>query len=126
MTRYPYWQRWAAWLAMFSIAMLFVAPIISKTLAHPSSSLATMAMPSMDDECGMAMPHAAKIDNTLLDDMACGYCQLLAHFPFIQLFVVILLSQRYVPLVRRRLTRYLGADRPGFWSPRLTRAPPPL
>ncbi|WP_241581473.1 DUF2946 domain-containing protein [Rosenbergiella nectarea] len=122
----------AAKLAIFSIAMLFIAPIISKNL-HTSSHIAS-AMPSMagmtapHDECAMMSPSpsskAPSFDRKMLDDMACGYCQLLAHFPFLQWVILLALvivysplrSRSHIPLITRPLT--------GYWSSSQARAPP--
>ncbi|MBT0723390.1 DUF2946 domain-containing protein [Rosenbergiella sp. S61] len=133
MQRFAKFYRFAAQLAIFSIAMLFIAPIISKTLqhsTHPASAMQSMERmhtPPSDD-CPMMSPslasHAPAIDTKMLDDMACGYCQLLVHFPFLQLIILLALVIVYCPL--RCLSILPPITRPltGYWSSSQARAPP--
>ncbi|MGE9551107.1 DUF2946 domain-containing protein [Erwinia amylovora] len=83
-------SRSAAWLGLFAILLLFIAPVISKSLEQSPARHAAMMM-SMP---GMAMDDMPMGEMTpdqhdrmqqhpvpLMDDSACGYCVLLAHLP---------------------------------------------
>ena len=90
----------AAWLGLLAVMLLFVAPVISKSLAV-SPAWHSMMMPGMAMHEEMAMGsagaehrHDAAADQSampvygkhhpplsMMDDSACGYCVLLAHLP---------------------------------------------
>lgn len=85
-------RRLAAWLGLFALLMLFVAPVISTSLAQaragqmaemattmPDMPMHEMPMLDMDHEQGM-MP----------DGPACGYCVLLAHAPLLEMVLPLL------------------------------------
>jgi len=86
--------------------MHFIAPIISQnlySLSHTTAAMPAMeGMSSTQDDCVMMSPmpisHSFVFDRKRLDDMACGYCQLLAHFPFLQWIVLLALVIIYCPL----------------------------
>lgn len=95
-------SRFAAWLGLLAILLLFIAPAISKSLAHWRGDSAMMMhhamgmeMPGMDhamsdgDHVMSDMQEPASSDKhhpmSMMDDNACGYCVLLAH---LQLFVI--------------------------------------
>lgn len=113
-----------ACLGIFAILMLFIAPVISRSLEHArvgQSETATMT------DCGMDMSahghhHSPEPDGTasaqsmtmamqtgshnmamMMDDSACGYCVLLIHVPLLDL-----------------------ASSPLFWSGSLLSRAPPL
>ncbi|MGE0969936.1 DUF2946 domain-containing protein [Klebsiella sp. WOUb02] len=79
----------AAWLALFSIAMLFVAPVISKSISHRAScehhNVAAMNMSDMHHGMMMAEPcrTMSDMDQRMMsgqamspvEEIACGYCQ---------------------------------------------------
>ena len=110
-------QRLTACIAIMAVLLLFVAPVVSKTLLerqnHPPSIMADMpvhhaAMPDM------AMPG---MEHHRMDEgeFACGYCDLLVHvplmmwvfIPFIWLMLVISRAPpppRLITLVIRRQT----------------------
>ncbi|WP_235421270.1 DUF2946 domain-containing protein [Erwinia oleae] len=78
--------RFAAWLGLCAILLLFIAPAISKSLALSSASHSGMMMdddmhemPTMSpaEHARMMMEHPL----SMMDDSACGYCVLLAHLP---------------------------------------------
>ncbi|OAT21831.1 hypothetical protein M979_0249 [Buttiauxella noackiae ATCC 51607] len=84
-------HKWPFALALLAMAMLFIAPVISKSLEqrraatngehHVMSHSGGMMM-----EMGnMEMPTAFHLmpGASLMDDIACGYCQLLLHIPLI-------------------------------------------
>ncbi|WKX26737.1 DUF2946 domain-containing protein [Tatumella ptyseos] len=93
----PVKYRLAAVLAVLSILLLFIAPLISQSLYlyHASHTMHTEPrcsedMTGMGDMSQMSdamMSHnmsADKSDHTSLpaSGMVCGYCELLVHFPF--------------------------------------------
>lgn len=114
-------NRLPACLGIFAILMLFIAPVISRSLEHArvgQSETASMADCGMDMSTHMhhpppsasnakaSMPMAMQTGShnmaMMMDDSACGYCVLLIHVP--------LLDLAYSPL---------------FWSGSLlSRAPP--
>ncbi|KOC88065.1 DUF2946 domain-containing protein [Winslowiella iniecta] len=85
-------SRLPAWLGLFAILLLFVAPVISKSLAHARGAEMPMMMMSHHGEMAMAeMPHQMTSSElspptrvhhmSMMDDNACGYCVLLIHLP---------------------------------------------
>ncbi|PLR32613.1 DUF2946 domain-containing protein [Chimaeribacter californicus] len=129
----------AAWLGIFALLLLFVAPVISTSLAQTHAR--TMAMPGMmmpmdtmamdHDTMGhdamaagdMPMTHPAGV---MPDQAACGYCVLLAHAPLLEMALPLLawftLLAARTPPPRRRLRL---PPPPPLCRPR-TRAPPVL
>lgn len=122
-------QRLTAAIAIVAVLLLFVAPVISTSLA-PQMMMADMPEMAMDQ----MMPshhgddHAAgMMDHTAMNDagFACGYCDLLIHVPLLLwlfipfIWLALLLSRApppapiAAPLLRPRRQLY----RP--------RAPPP-
>ncbi|WP_036770789.1 DUF2946 domain-containing protein [Photorhabdus australis] len=124
---YPSRCRLPAWLGIFAILMLFIAPVISRSLEHArigeahSSNVVDchMVMSSNDDiprnmshsdvssspnhHDGMQMGMHAGGGMSMLEDIACGYCVFLIHVPMLDL-----------------------ANIPLFWSTSLTSRPPPI
>lgn len=96
-------SRLAAWLGILSIVLLFIAPVISKSLAESRASTThSMSMPSHMgmDHSSMMMGHHSMSSMagmsshmSMMDDSACGYCVLLAHLSM-AMMIVILISQR--------------------------------
>lgn len=100
-------KRAAAWLALFSILLILVAPLISVSLQHDSMN----AMAGMHHEMSMPMPdhhqmshaqmrhHEIPSQSMPLDHaQACGYCVLLAHVPGLIFLVAMLLLGRVLRL----------------------------
>ncbi|HHR6029166.1 TPA: DUF2946 domain-containing protein [Providencia alcalifaciens] len=132
-------RQFAAYLALLAIAMLFVAPLISKSMSQMNSCTVRqgeMAEHSMHQHHEMplsegcegsgAMNHMLMtgVGQSPMEDIACGYCQLLVHFPFLVLFVAAIIRQLatltiFVPFERCIQLRLF---RP--WSLHLARAPP--
>lgn len=96
----------AAWLALISVAMLFIAPVISKSIKHRTacqhvSHSMPMAMSGMHHD--MAAPAHCEVMSPMshstmsgqamspMEEIACGYCQLLVHLPFVQFALAFLL-----------------------------------
>ncbi|BCZ57709.1 DUF2946 domain-containing protein [Serratia sp. TSA_130.2] len=111
---------------MFAILMLFIAPVVSRSLEHARAGSAETTVMA---DCGMAMPKPKPMHHDMhsppaapekaaspmmqhggghhnmammMDDSACGYCVLLLHAP--------LLDVSHAPL---------------FWSQSLASRPPP-
>ncbi|WP_312239928.1 DUF2946 domain-containing protein [Pantoea sp.] len=114
-------QQFNACIAILAVLLLFVAPVVSKTLAerhqmrmlYPSAEMsmssdvrsstahgyhAAMQMQQMDSP--MIMDHGAMSDG----GFACGYCDLLVHVP--------LMAWMFIPFI--------------WLLMRISRAPPPL
>ena len=132
-------QQFAAYLALLAVAMLFIAPLVSKSMMHMTDCSLTEGMTahSMDhshqdmllpEECATSTPMnhflMSGVGLSPMEDIACGYCQLLVHFPFIILFVAIAIRLLAIltsclalePCVRLYLFR--------LWLLRCARAPP--
>lgn len=116
--------RFPAWLGMLAILMLFVAPLVSKTLVAQGVAMPMMPMmagiemsdrassidnPATDDISAMAMPDrasddgrhslsSASIHTTMpvgdMMDAACGYCVLLMHLPLMVMLALTVLWSR--------------------------------
>ena len=131
-------SRLAAWLALLAILLLFVAPVISKSLAQARGSHSVMMMhhgvmmemaemPEMHhDMANMQKPDDTLGDHhpmSMMDDSACGYCVLLVHLPLDLMTLPLLWSSLQaatlpdVPLFQPVVARFV----PHFFHPR---APP--
>lgn len=132
-------------MALLSVAMLFVAPVISKSLTHHAGFVNSTITKAMTDNHGMAMsgmhqdmpvPELCEQNLTMthpmmagqamspMEEIACGYCQLLIHLPFVQFVLTVML---WLMLICVRL--YLPLQvilSPIFraWTPQRARAPP--
>ncbi|HID9456829.1 TPA: DUF2534 family protein [Serratia marcescens] len=104
-------QRFTACIAIMAVLLLFVAPVVSKSLMHHpmmgGMAQADAAMPH--DMHAMAMPAAEHAGHHGMDPaemIFCGYCELLIHVP--------LLLWTFVPLLwlatrpKRKLKRAKG------------------
>ncbi|MGU3415698.1 DUF2946 domain-containing protein [Enterobacteriaceae bacterium C34A] len=84
-------KRIAAWLALFAIALIIVAPLISVSLQKdPMSAMPGMMhhdMSMMSEHHGGQDTHHMPVDHA----EACGYCVLLAHVPGLMLALVALI-----------------------------------
>lgn len=119
-------QRFAACIAIMAVLLLFVAPVVSKSLMQHHQMMSGMAQPAatMQHEMHrMVMPAAEHAGHHGMDPaemIFCGYCELLIHVP--------LLLWAFVPLLwlMTRITRLPCAPR--IVSPplrRLTLRPSP-
>jgi len=113
-----------AWLGIAAILMLFIAPVVSKSLVTEGvlhSMMPGMTMPRMDmsvmDMSADEMPaphstekgahagshHATPSHNMgsmmpgEMSDAACGYCVLLVHLPLLHMLVLALLWSADIP-----------------------------
>ena len=137
-------RQFAAYIALLSVAMLFIAPLVSKSIVQMNDCITDngmmhnmqMADHSIHMHEGSITPesceHGAMVNHFLMssvgqspaEDIACGYCQLLIHFPFLILFIAVLIRQLatltlFIPFAR---SIQLWVFRP--WSLRFARAPP--
>ena len=116
-------KRHAAWFALFAIALIIVAPLISVSLQKDPMS----AMPGMHHAMSMDAEHHSSSQSMPVDHAeACGYCVLLAHVPGLILALVILLCGL---LLRCRVRLARPAVKHWHYFPWLfpdTRAPPRL
>lgn len=132
-------KRTAAWLALFSILLILIAPQISTSLQNASMN----AMPGMHHEMSMPMaehhvmsaggehhemPPGGEHHKTMPLDHAeaCGYCMLLVHLPALLFLAVLLLLGRALRTrltpARQKITLWLCFP----WLCPDTRAPPRL
>ncbi|MEB7944675.1 DUF2946 domain-containing protein [Raoultella ornithinolytica] len=135
----------AACMALLSVAMLFIAPVISKSLVHHSDCVSSAITTAMPEHHGMAMsgmhhdmamPEHCEQNLTMvypmmaghamspMEEIACGYCHLLIHLPFVQFVLTIML---WLMLLCVHLSLPLQAIfSPIFraWAPQRARAPP--
>ncbi|MCS3608102.1 DUF2946 domain-containing protein [Erwinia rhapontici] len=130
-------NRLAAWLGLLAILLLFIAPVISKSLAQTRGSNSMMMMhhgmamdmsemPDMHHDMDATSTSATKQEHhpmSMMDDSACGYCVLLVHLPLDLMTLPLLWStlqaatQPDVPLFQPVVARFV----PRFFHPR---APP--
>ncbi|MFH8136023.1 DUF2946 domain-containing protein [Pantoea osteomyelitidis] len=129
-------QRLTACIAILAVLLLFVAPVVSKTLAErhqmrtlnmeaeaaSSSSHHSAAVQMQSAETSMmTMDHSAMPDG----EFACGYCDLLVHVPlmvwvFIPFIWLMMLISRAPPMAT--VSAPVIRQPWGFHHPR---APPP-
>ncbi|MDA5536259.1 DUF2946 domain-containing protein [Yersinia mollaretii] len=94
-------RRYSAWLGIVAILMLFIAPVVSVSLALTYEKNTPAIMMMADDTMEMASHHGsgpeahhgAKTadsaehgnhhDSMMMDHAACGYCVLLTHLPLL-------------------------------------------
>ncbi len=135
----PFIKQLSAYLALLAIAMLFIAPLVSKSMVHmdtctdiqservDSSMHSHHSMP-MSEGCDVSIPMnhmlMTGIGQSPMEDIACGYCQLLIHFPFLILLIAAVIRQfatltLFIPF---ESCIHIWLYRP--WSLHLARAPP--
>ncbi|POP41801.1 DUF2946 domain-containing protein [Superficieibacter electus] len=121
--RQPGKTRIAAWLALFAILLIVVAPLISVSLQKDPMS----AMPGMHHDMSMMAGHAEHdmpMSMPVDHGEACGYCVLLAHVPGLLLALTILLC---AVLLRQKSQPPRPVVKHWYFFPWLypdTRAPP--
>ncbi|WP_145517567.1 DUF2946 domain-containing protein [Yersinia mollaretii] len=94
-------RRYSAWLGIAAILMLFIAPVVSVSLALPDEKNTPAIMMMADDAIEMAShhgsgpeahqgektadsaEHGSHHDSMMMDHAACGYCVLLTHLPLL-------------------------------------------
>ena len=85
-------SRFAAWLGLVAILLLFIAPVISTSLttfpARHAMMMDNLHSATHDADSPMAemspYEHARMMTHhplSMMDNSACGYCVLLAHLP---------------------------------------------
>jgi len=114
--------RKAAWLALFAILLILVAPLISVSLQK--DPMATM--PGMHHDMSMMTEHhdSAPVVMPLDHAEACGYCVLLAHVPGLILLAVLLLCATLTRIHIAPLPPPVRVWRFIPWLYPQTRAPP--
>lgn len=114
----------AAWLAMFAMALIIVAPLISVSLQQSPMS----AMPGMHHEMSMPTPmseHHSAPDSMPIDHgEACGYCVLLTHVPGLILALCVLLSALMLRVATASFPPLVFHRCDSLWLFPETRAPP--
>ena len=112
----------AAWLALFAMALIIVAPLISVSLQQSPMS----AMPGMHHDMSMPMSeHPSAPDSMPIDHgEACGYCVLLTHVPGLILALCVLLSALMLRVVLTPFPPMVFHWRDFPWLFPETRAPP--
>ncbi|MDC9592421.1 DUF2946 domain-containing protein [Xenorhabdus sp. IM139775] len=108
-------RRTPAIIALLAILMLFIAPVISKTLEHSREGIKAHAM----NHHGADHVHMG-----LMDDIACGYCQLLINLPlltggFVPFILLTIIVSRVPPT-----QRFSGPIIRLFYGESQPRAPP--
>lgn len=145
LSRSRFSSKLVAWLALLAVVLLLFATFISKQLvAHglmtvPMVSLSERgdempAMSVMDDmpadiHCAIHQTShpAARADSVAVDamqEMACGYCQLLIHLPFVLLYLVAQLLLLFILISRNPAVRLCCVVIERVWLRQPARDPP--
>lgn len=124
------------WLALFAMALIIVAPLISIALQKdPMSAMPGMhhdmsAMPKAHMHHEMGAMHSDHNDPPVMMPVghaeACGYCVLMAHVPGVILLAILFLCARISPERPIPLCRRVHFRRFSPWQWPDTRAPPYL
>lgn len=119
-------QRLTACIAIVAVLLLFVAPVVSKTLLERQNHMQSMMADMPMDHAAMPDRVMPGMDHHMMDDgeFACGYCDLLVHvplmmwvfIPFIWLMLVISRAPPLPTIISPVIRRQTGIHRP--------RAPP--
>ncbi|MCG5386531.1 DUF2946 domain-containing protein [Providencia rettgeri] len=135
----PFIRQLAAYLALLAVAMLFIAPLVSKSMEHATACTeahSETAAPLMHKHQGEVMPENCELSVPMnhmlmtgvgqspMEDIACGYCQLLIHFPFLILFVAAVIRQLATLAIFIPFERCIQFWLYRLWSLHLARAPP--
>ncbi|MEX3018646.1 DUF2946 domain-containing protein [Kluyvera sp. STS39-E] len=117
-------KRRAAWVALFAMALIIFAPLVSISLQQSPMS----AMPGMHHEMNMPMPahHAAPETMPIDHGEACGYCVLLTHVPGLMLVLCVLLCARLLRVSSPSFPPVVVHELEFAWLFPDTRAPPLL
>lgn len=118
-------KRRAAWLALFAMALIIFAPLVSISLQQSPMS----AMPGMHHEMSMPMTsHHSSAPETMPIDHgeACGYCVLLTHVPGLILALCVLLCALLLRISTLSFPPVLAHWFEFPWLFPETRAPPQL
>ena len=126
-----------AWLALFAMALIIVAPLISIALQKDPMSampgmhhdMSTMAKAHMHHDMGTAHSEHSEDPPVMMPvdhAEACGYCVLMAHVPGVMLLAILFLCGRVSPERPVPLRRRVHFRRFFPWQWPDTRAPPYL
>lgn len=115
-----------AWLALFAMALIVVAPLIS--IALQKDPMSAMPQAHMHHEMGAAHSEHSEPQVMMPVDHAeaCGYCVLMAHVPGVMLLAILFLCARLSPERSVSLRRRVHFRRFFSWQWPDTRAPPHL
>lgn len=128
---------------MAAVMMLFIAPWISKSMmhhtdcAHPDASMQTTQSMMHDSHHDMPVLATCPPMTALsmmfmtpeqvmspMEEIACGYCQLLIHLPFILFALAVLLWLLLHFVIRLFATPLICLTLFRPWEPQRARAPP--
>ncbi|WP_374050633.1 DUF2946 domain-containing protein [Xenorhabdus taiwanensis] len=122
-------SRTPAIIALLAILMLFIAPVVSKTLERYREGIKSEInhCMSVSDMPSTHMMNHHSVDHVhmgLMDDIACGYCQLLINLPllaggFVPFILLTLIVSRAPPA-----SRFFGPIIRLFYGESQPRAPP--
>ncbi|MDC9603867.1 DUF2946 domain-containing protein [Xenorhabdus griffiniae] len=117
-------SRTPAIIALLAILMLFIAPVVSKTLEHHREEIKSEINHCMPATHTMNHHGVDHIHMGLMDDIACGYCQLLINLPllaggFVPFILLTLIVFRALPI-----SRFFGPVIRLFYGESQPRAPP--
>ncbi|WP_099134012.1 DUF2946 domain-containing protein [Xenorhabdus ehlersii] len=122
-------SRTPAIIALLAILMLFIAPVVSKTLEHHREGIRSeinhcMSVSDMPSTHTMNHHGVDHVHMGLMDDIACGYCQLLINLPllaggFVPFILLTLIVSRAPPV-----SRFFGPVIRLFYGESQPRAPP--
>lgn len=130
--------------------MLFIAPVVSQSLVNrtacsPADAAGTIAVSALHHN--MAMPPADMLPESMsaahcdhvpltahrmmpgqamspMEEIACGYCQLLIHLPFVQFMLTALLWLMLLSVCSTPPQRFTPSPVFRAWTPQRARAPP--
>lgn len=144
LSRSTFSSKLVAWLALLAVMLLLFAPFISKQLAAHGLMAVPMAslyehrdeMPAMSDmddmpadiHCAMhETSNPVRADSVAVDAMqevACGYCQLLIHLPFVLLCLAVQLLLLFILISRIPSVRLCCVVIKRVWLRQPARGPP--
>ncbi|HBT4924879.1 DUF2946 domain-containing protein [Klebsiella pneumoniae] len=118
--------------------MLFVAPVISKSISHHTYCEhhrdTAMNMSDMHHSMMMVEPCQTMSDRahrmmsgqamSPMEEIACGYCQLLIHLPFVLVVLTTLLWLLLLLVQRSPVPHAIFLPVLRTWPPQQARAPP--
>ncbi|MGB6242627.1 MAG: DUF2946 domain-containing protein [Castellaniella sp.] len=79
------WRRYAAWVALFAMCLVALAPSVSKWLAAEQGLVwVDVCGPSGPEQVALSLvPDDGEPHSPALEDPYCGYCVLVHHLPFV-------------------------------------------
>ncbi|HCT4952827.1 TPA: DUF2946 domain-containing protein [Citrobacter freundii] len=121
-----YRKQIAAWLALFAIALIIVAPLISVSLQKDTGQIVPGVihhhMPMMDEHHVDHKPIQMPEEHT----EACGYCVLLVHVPGVLSALAVLMCTQMLHLRLQPAQPVIHERYFSLWLYPHTRAPPQM